>query len=136
MKMLAPFVSLVLILYVSSCCFGERFLYTSITITYVGFGSDTTFNLYYALKDERIDTVLNYDLYNESNSQKLIISLDEFGANGTIKNLVVELPSIGRRDTFSEGTYKIKGECKSEVYEEAIKVNGVLHKGKYIEIHK
>jgi hypothetical protein len=136
MKMLAPLVSLVLILYVSSCCFGERFLYTNITITYVGFGTDTTFNLYYVLKDESIDTALNYDLFNENNNQKLIISLDQFSKNGTIKNLVIEMPSIGRRDTFSEGSYKIKGECKSEVYDEAINVNGVLYKGKCIEIYK
>jgi hypothetical protein len=102
----------------------------------VGFGTDTTFNLYYVLKDESIDTALNFDLFNENNNQKLIISLDQFSKNGTIKNLVIEMPSIGRRDTFSEGSYKIKGECKSEVYDEAINVNGVLYKGKCIEIYK
>lgn len=115
------------------CCFGERFIYANVFIDYSGFASDTSYNQYTLISSFQRDTSFN-NTFSAFNSLKgCYLSLEPFMQNDSIK-VVIKLNQTGHCDTFSRGKYKLKGECRTDTYDESIFVNQQQLSGKLIQI--
>lgn len=115
------------------CCFGERFKKADIFIDYSGFVSDTSYNQYIMYGLFRSDTSSNNSFSNFNSLNGIYLSLIPFENNDSIK-IVVELTNSGHRDTFSRGKYQLKGECRTDTYNESVFVNQEQRFGKLISI--
>lgn len=115
------------------CCFGERFIHADVFIDYSSFASDTSYNQYTLISSFQRDTSFN-NTFSAFNSLKgCYLSLEPFMQNDSIK-VVIKLNQTGHCDTFSRGKYKLKGECRTDTYDESIFVNQQQLSGKLIRI--
>ena len=117
----------------TGCCFGERFIYADVFIDYSGFVSDTTYNQYYLGGSFQSDTSLNNPFSGFNSLKGCYLSLEHLDENDSIK-VIIELNQTGHRDTFSRGKYQLKGECRTDTYNESVFVNQEQRFGKLISI--
>jgi hypothetical protein len=116
--------------FLEGCCFGERFFREQIDLDYSNYTADTVYNQY-TVSIYGIDTSL-HQVFGDIDGNKIYPYFLRYDYKNDTGLTIIELPISHHRDTLTASQFSLKGQCKNQVYNQSIIVNGVRKYGEKI----
>lgn len=116
--------------FLEGCCFGERFFHEQIDLDYSSYTADTVYNEY-KISIYGIDTS-SQQVFWDIDGNKIYSYFLRYDYQSDTGLTIIELPISHHRDTLTAAQFSLKGQCKNQLYNQSIIVNGVRKYGKKI----